>query len=87
MQRNLTYPHIPNEDCEATLIHPSTISLPNQVCEQSLLNLEHTYWIPLHLSNEWLYVAPKTEVYYIVWVYEIPVGITKSWKIIFATSI
>jgi len=40
MQRNLTCPHIPNEDCEATLIHPSTISLPNQACEQRLLNLE-----------------------------------------------
>jgi hypothetical protein len=57
----LTY--IPNEDCEATLIHPSTASFPSRVCEQELLNLEHTYWIPLHLSNEWLYVAPKTEVF------------------------
>ena len=57
----LTY--IPNEDCEATLIHPSTISFPGNVCVQGLLNLEYTYWIPLHLSNEWLYVAPKTEVF------------------------
>jgi len=57
------FTYIPNENCEATSIHPSTISLPNQVCEQRLLNLEHIYWIPLHLSNEWLYVAPKTEIF------------------------
>jgi len=42
----------PNEDCEVTLIHPSTISFPGHVCVQGLLNLEYTYWIPLHLSNE-----------------------------------
>jgi len=57
----LTY--IPNEDCETTLIHPSTNSLPNMVCEQGLLYLDHTYWIPSHLSNELLYVTPKTEVF------------------------
>jgi hypothetical protein len=57
----LTY--IPNEDCEATLIHPSAVSFSNHVCLQGWLNLEYTYWIPLHLSNEWLYVAPKTEVF------------------------
>jgi hypothetical protein len=64
----LTYIHtyVPNENCEATLIHPSTISLPNQVCEQRMLNLEHTYWIRLHLSNEWLYVAPETEIFTIL---------------------
>jgi len=28
-----------------------------------LLNLEHTYWIPLHLCNEWLCVAAKTEMF------------------------
>ena len=32
----LTY--VPNEDCEATLIHPSTIIIPNHLCEQRLLN-------------------------------------------------
>jgi hypothetical protein len=51
----LTY--IPNEDCEATLIHPSTTSFPSNVCVQGLLNLEHTYWIPYHLSYEWFYVS------------------------------
>jgi len=58
---NLTY--IPNEDCEANLIHPSTIFLPNQVCEHRLLDLQHTCWIPLDLSNEWLYGAPETEIF------------------------
>jgi hypothetical protein len=33
------------------------------VCVQGLLNVEHTYWIPLHLSNEWLYISPKVEVF------------------------
>jgi len=57
----LTY--IPNEDCEGTLIHPSTNALPNKACEQGLLSLEYTYWMPLHMSNEWLYVTPNTEVF------------------------
>jgi hypothetical protein len=51
---------------EATLIHPSTASLPSHVCEQGLLNLENTDWISLQLSNEWLYVAPKPEVFTIL---------------------
>ena len=57
----LTY--IPNEDCEATLIHPSTVSLPSKVCEQGLLKLESTYWIPLQRSNEWLFITPNNEVF------------------------
>jgi hypothetical protein len=57
------FTYIPNEDCESTLIHPSTISLPTNLCEQRLLNLDFTYWIPLHLSNEWLYVTPKVEIF------------------------
>ena len=55
--------YVLNEDCEATLIHPSTIAVPNYLCEQKLLSLEFTNWIPLHLSNEWLYVAPRTEIF------------------------
>ena len=51
--------YIPNDDCESTLIHPSTRVMPSKVCEQRMLTLENTYWIPLHLSNEWLFVAPK----------------------------
>jgi hypothetical protein len=44
--------YVPNGDCESALIHPSTISILHKVCEQRMLTLEHTYWIPLHLSNE-----------------------------------
>jgi hypothetical protein len=32
------------------------------VCTR-IVKLKYTYWIPLHLSNEWLYGAPKTEVF------------------------
>ena len=55
--------YIPNVDCESTLIHPSTMLIPSKVCEQRILTLEHTYWIPLHLSNEWLFTAPKVELF------------------------
>jgi hypothetical protein len=44
--------YVPNEDCEATLLHPSTASPPDKVCEQSILTLESTYWVPLYMSNE-----------------------------------
>jgi len=57
------FTYIPNDDCEATLIHPSTSYFPNKVCGLGLLKLEYTYWILLHMSNEWLYVTPKTEVF------------------------
>jgi len=43
--------YVPNDDCESTLIHPSTISIPHKVSEQRMLTLEQTYWIPLQLSN------------------------------------
>jgi hypothetical protein len=36
----LIFTYIPEEDCEASLIHPSTITLPKQLCEQRLLNLD-----------------------------------------------
>jgi hypothetical protein len=51
------------EDCEATLLHPSTTSLPKMLCEQRLLTLDQTYWIPLHMSNEWLYTSPHNEIF------------------------
>jgi hypothetical protein len=60
------FTYIPHEDCEATLIHPSTISLPDHLCEQRLLNLNSTYWITLHLSNEWLFVTPTVEIFTIL---------------------
>ena len=55
--------YIPNVDCESTLIHPSTMMIPSKVCEQRILTPEHTYWIPLHLSNEWLFTAPTAELF------------------------
>jgi hypothetical protein len=33
------------------------------MCVQALLNLEHTYWKTLHLSNQWLYISTKYEVF------------------------
>jgi hypothetical protein len=48
------YTFKPNDDCESTLLHPSTLILSKQLCEHRILTLESTYWIPLHLSNEWL---------------------------------
>jgi len=54
--------YTPNQDCEATLIHPST-SLPKGLCEQRILSLDQTYWIPLHMSNKWLYISPKDEIF------------------------
>ena len=55
--------YVPNDDCESTFIHPFTISIPHKVCEQRMLTLEQTYWIPLHLSNEWLFTAPTRELF------------------------
>jgi hypothetical protein len=43
--------YTPKEDCEATLIHSSTTSLPKGLCEHRILTLEKTYWIPMHMSN------------------------------------
>ena len=43
-----------------TLIHPSSTKLPES-CETRITKIGKTYWIPLHLSNQWLYVAPKPE--------------------------
>jgi hypothetical protein len=57
----LTY--TPNEDCEATLIHPSTTSFQRNLCEQRIITLDQTYWIPLHMSNELLYTSPKDEIF------------------------
>jgi hypothetical protein len=52
--------YIPETDCESTLLHPSTIKIPYN-CEYRFLKLKQTLWIPVHLSNEWLYVAPESE--------------------------
>ena len=54
--------YVPNADCESTLLHPSTQIVPN-VCVKRVLTLSNVYWIPLHLSNDWLFVAPKEEIF------------------------
>ena len=54
--------YIPNEDCESTLIYPSTVSIPQQLCEQRVLT-DSIHWIPLHLSNEWLFVTSHDEIF------------------------
>ena len=52
--------YISDVGCEMTLMHPSSSKLP-QSCETRITKIKKTYWIPLHLSNQWLYVAPKSE--------------------------
>jgi hypothetical protein len=42
------------------LIHPSSTKVPES-CEVRVTKLVKTYWIPLHMSNQWLYVAPEPE--------------------------
>jgi hypothetical protein len=56
------YTYVPEMDCEATLLHPSTTRVPNN-CEYRILKLDKTFWIPLHLSNQWLFVTPKSETF------------------------
>jgi hypothetical protein len=56
------YTYVPEADCEATLLHPSTTKVP-KVCEYRYFKLSTTMWIPLHLSNEWLFVAPQSETF------------------------
>jgi hypothetical protein len=56
------YTYVPELDCETTLLHPSTTSIPNN-CEYRFLKLSKTFWIPLHLSNQWLFVTPQTETF------------------------
>jgi hypothetical protein len=52
------YTYVPEVDCEATLLHPSTTRVPDS-CEYKFFKLSNTFWIPLHLSNEWLFVNPQ----------------------------
>ena len=78
--------YVPNDGCESALIHPSTMSIPHKVCEQRMLTLEQTYWIPLHLSNEWLFTAPTRELFTVLSDREISVNFTKTWKIIFTSK-
>jgi hypothetical protein len=52
-------------DCEATLLHSSTTRIPNS-CEYIFLKLSKTLWLPLHLSNQRLFVNPETETFIIL---------------------
>jgi hypothetical protein len=54
-----TLSYITGNDCESTLFHPSSQNIP-LTCEVRLLKLK-TYWIPLSLSNQWLFVTPNPE--------------------------
>jgi hypothetical protein len=56
------YTYVPEADCEATLLHPSTIRVPDN-CEHRFFKLSNTLWIPLHMSNQWLFVAPQGETF------------------------
>jgi hypothetical protein len=56
------YTYVPEVDCEATLFHPSTVEVPDS-CEYRFFRLSNTFWISLHLSNQWLFVTPKTETF------------------------
>jgi hypothetical protein len=56
------YTYVPEEDCEATLLHPSTLKVPDN-CEYRFFKLSNTLWVPLHMSNQWLYIAPQSETF------------------------
>ncbi|PNF19597.1 hypothetical protein B7P43_G16826 [Cryptotermes secundus] len=52
---------IPGEDCESSLLHPSSQFVPKEVCEIKMTALRYTYWIPLQQSSQWLYTSPVDE--------------------------
>jgi hypothetical protein len=54
--------YVPNVDCVATLLHPNTQKIPDD-CTFNYLPLRQIMWIPLYLSNAWLYVAPQMELF------------------------
>lgn len=54
----------PGEDCEATLLHPSTTETPSS-CSQRMIEIRSTLWIKL-FGNEWLHVTPKPEIFTIL---------------------
>jgi hypothetical protein len=56
------YTYVPEADCEAILLHPSTVKVPEN-CEYRFLKLSNTLWVPLHMSNEWLFVTPQMETF------------------------
>jgi hypothetical protein len=56
------YTYVPEQDCESTLLHPSTTTIPKN-CEYRFFKLRKTFWIPLFMSNQWLFVTPETETF------------------------
>jgi hypothetical protein len=56
------YTYVPEVDCEATLLHPSSTKVPES-CDYRFLKLRNAFWIPLHLSNQWLFVTPHVETF------------------------
>jgi hypothetical protein len=52
------YTYVPDLDCEAMLLHSSTVNVPDS-CEYRFFKLSKTFWIPLEMSNQWLFVAPQ----------------------------
>jgi hypothetical protein len=55
------YTYVPEADCEATLLHPSTLKVPDS-CDYRFFKLSNTFWVPLHVSNQW-FVAPQSETF------------------------
>ena len=49
------------DDCEATLLHPSTTEAPKS-CTHRMLEIKDTLWIKL-FGNEWLHVSPHKEIF------------------------
>lgn len=56
------YTYVQGMDCKASLLHPSTQKVPEN-CNLRIVKLEHTFWIPLHMSNQWIYVSPQEETF------------------------
>ena len=53
--------YIPGEDCDASLLHPSSQFVPKEICEIKMIALRYTYWIPLQQGSQWLYASPVDE--------------------------
>jgi hypothetical protein len=62
VEKRSAYTHVPEQDCESTLLHPSTTTIPKN-CEYRFFKLRKTFWIPLFTSNQWLFVTPETETF------------------------
>jgi hypothetical protein len=56
------YTYVPEADCQATLLHPSTVKV-SEICEYRFFTLSNTLWVTLHMSNEWLFVTPQMETF------------------------